>query len=79
VTGTGSRAPAMIVSRYARPGSVCSVVPGHTVVLTLIKKKWNRPALTATDAASAAPPGAPDPTCPASGLPRSPSFVPNPA
>jgi hypothetical protein len=60
------------------PGSVCSVVPGHAFVFTLIRKKWNRPALTAPDAAAAAPPGALDPTRPASAFPD-PRRCPNPA
>jgi len=51
----GFRVPAVIVSPYARPDYVCSEVLDHTSVLKLVEEKWNLPALTARDAAAAAP------------------------
>ena len=48
----GFRVPAGIVSPYARPDYVSSVVHDHTSVLKLIETKWNLPALTHRDAAA---------------------------
>ncbi|MGH9069216.1 MAG: alkaline phosphatase family protein [Acidimicrobiales bacterium] len=48
----GFRVPAVVVSPYARPGYVSSVVRDHTSILRLVETKWNLPALTARDAAS---------------------------
>ena len=48
----GFRVPAGIVSPYARPDYVSSVVHDHTSVLKLIESKWNLPALTYRDAAA---------------------------
>ncbi len=46
----GFRVPAGVVSPYARPNYVSSVVHDHTSVLKLIETKWNLPALTSRDA-----------------------------
>jgi phospholipase C len=51
----GFRVPAVIVSPYARPSFVSSVVHDHTSVLKLIEEKWNLPTLTRRDAAAVAP------------------------
>jgi phospholipase C len=51
----GFRVPAVIVSPYARRDYVCGEVLDHTSVLKLVEEKWNLPALTARDAAAAAP------------------------
>jgi phospholipase C len=51
----GFRVPAVIVSPYARPDYVSSVVLDHTSVLRLVEEKWNLPALTARDAAANTP------------------------
>jgi len=51
----GFRVPAVIVSPYARPDYVSSVVFDHTSVLRLVEEKWNLPALTARDAAANTP------------------------
>lgn len=48
----GFRVPAVLVSPYARPDYVSSVVHDHTSVLKLIQTKWNLPALTHRDAAA---------------------------
>jgi phospholipase C len=60
----GFRVPAVIVSPYARPDDVCSVVLDHTSVLRLLEEKWNLPALTARDAAANTPLDALDFTSP---------------
>jgi phospholipase C len=49
----GPRVPAIVVSPYAKPGAVTSVVHDHTSVLATIEAKWNLPALTARDANAA--------------------------
>jgi len=46
----GPRVPAIVVSPYAKPGAVTSVVHDHTSVLATIEARWNLPALTARDA-----------------------------
>jgi phospholipase C len=46
----GVRVPAVIVSPYARPGSVSDVIHDHTSILATIERKWNLPALTHRDA-----------------------------
>jgi phospholipase C len=51
----GFRVPAVIVSPYARPDYVSSVIFDHTSVLRLVEEKWNLPALTARDAAANTP------------------------
>ena len=48
----GFRVPAGVVSPYARPNYVSSVVHDHTSVLRLVESKWNLPALTYRDAAA---------------------------
>jgi phospholipase C len=48
----GFRAPAVIVSPYARPGHVIHEIHDHTSVLRLIENKWNLAPLTARDAAA---------------------------
>lgn len=46
----GFRVPAVVVSPYAKPGYVSSVVRDHTSVLRFIERKWNLGALTLRDA-----------------------------
>jgi phospholipase C len=46
----GVRVPAVVVSPWARPGSVSNVVHDHTSILAFIEQKWNLPALTMRDA-----------------------------
>lgn len=46
----GVRVPAVVVSPFARPGHVSSVVHDHTSILRLIETKWNIAALTDRDA-----------------------------
>ena len=48
----GFRVPAGVVSPYARPDYVSSVVHDHTSVLRLVESKWNLPALSYRDAAA---------------------------
>jgi phospholipase C len=48
----GFRVPAVIVSPFAKPNYVSSVVHDHTSVLKLIETKWNLPPLTHRDAAA---------------------------
>jgi phospholipase C len=60
----GFRVPAVIVSPYARPDYVSSVVFDHTSVLRLVEEKWNLPPLTARDAAANTPLDALDFTSP---------------
>ena len=48
----GFRVPAAIVSPFAKPNYVSSVVHDHTSVLKLIETKWNLPPLTRRDAAA---------------------------
>jgi len=49
-TRYGFRVPAGIVSPFARPDYVSSVVHDHTSILKLVETKWNLPALTRRDA-----------------------------
>jgi len=49
----GPRVPAIVVSPYARRGSVSNIVHDHTSVLATIEAKWNLPALTRRDANAA--------------------------
>jgi phospholipase C len=46
----GFRVPSVVVSAYAKPGAVTSVLHDHTSVLAMIERKWNLPALTYRDA-----------------------------
>jgi phospholipase C len=46
----GVRVPSVVVSPYARPNYVSSVVYDHTSVLAMVERKWNLPALTYRDA-----------------------------
>jgi phospholipase C len=46
----GVRVPAVVVSPWARPASVSSVVHDHTSVLAFVESKWNLPAMTYRDA-----------------------------
>jgi phospholipase C len=46
----GFRVPMVVVSPYARPGYVSSVVQDHTSLLKFIERKWNIGALTFRDA-----------------------------
>jgi phospholipase C len=46
----GFRVPSGVVSPYARPNYVSSVVHDHTSILKLVETKWNLPALTERDA-----------------------------
>jgi phospholipase C len=46
----GPRVPAVVVSPYSRPRSVCNTVVDHTSVLSTIEAKWNLPACTFRDA-----------------------------
>jgi phospholipase C len=49
----GLRVPAVVVSPWARPGSVSNVVHDHTSILAFVEQKWNLPALTLRDANAA--------------------------
>jgi phospholipase C len=46
----GLRVPAVVISPWARPGSISNVVHDHTSILAFIEQKWNLPALTRRDA-----------------------------
>jgi phospholipase C len=46
----GPRVPAVVVSGYANPNTVTSVVYDHTSILATIEAKWNLPAMTFRDA-----------------------------
>lgn len=48
----GFRVPAVIVSPYARPNYVSTVVRDHTAILRFIERKWNLAPLTNRDAAA---------------------------
>lgn len=48
----GFRIPAVVVSPFAKPGYVSSVVRDHTSVLRFLERKWNLGALTLRDAAA---------------------------
>ena len=49
----GFRVPCVVVSPFAKPDYVSSVVHDHTSVLKLIETKWNLPAITRRDANAA--------------------------
>jgi len=46
----GFRLPSGVVSPFAKPDYVSSVVHDHTSILKLVETKWNLPALTFRDA-----------------------------
>jgi phospholipase C len=46
----GPRVPSVVVSGYARPNAVSSVVHDHTSIMATIEAKWNLPACTYRDA-----------------------------
>ena len=46
----GFRVPAIVVSPYAKQGSVTDVLHDHTSILAMVERKWNLPALTWRDA-----------------------------
>ena len=46
----GFRVPSGVVSPFARPDYVSSVIHDHTSILKLVETKWNLPALTRRDA-----------------------------
>jgi phospholipase C len=46
----GFRVPLFVVSPWARPGYVSSVVQDHTSITAFIERKWNLPAMTYRDA-----------------------------
>ncbi len=46
----GFRVPLLVVSPWARPGYVSSVVQDHTSITAFIERKWNLPAMTYRDA-----------------------------
>ncbi len=46
----GFRVPLVVVSPWARPGYVSSVVQDHTSITAFIERKWNLPAMTYRDA-----------------------------
>ncbi|MHB8221028.1 MAG: alkaline phosphatase family protein [Acidimicrobiales bacterium] len=46
----GFRVPAVVISPFAIPDHVSSVVHDHTSVLAMVERKWNLPALTYRDA-----------------------------
>jgi len=46
----GFRVPLIVVSPWARPGYVSSVVQDHTSMTAFIERKWNLPAMTFRDA-----------------------------
>ncbi len=50
----GFRVPMIVVSPWARPGYVSSVVQDHTSMTAFIERKWNLPAMTFRDANAAA-------------------------
>jgi len=49
----GFRVPLIVVSPWARPGYVSSVVQDHTSITAFIERKWNLPAMTFRDANAA--------------------------
>ncbi len=49
----GFRVPSVVVSPFARPNWVTSVVHDHTSILAMVERKWNLPALTYRDANAA--------------------------
>jgi phospholipase C len=48
----GFRVPAVVISPYAKPRYVSTVVRDHTAILKLVERKWNLTALTHRDAAA---------------------------
>ncbi len=46
----GFRVPCIVISPYAKPGYVSSIVYDHTSVLAFVEKKFNLPAMTLRDA-----------------------------
>jgi phospholipase C len=46
----GFRVPLLVVSPWARPGYVSSVVQDHTSITAFIERQWNLPAMTFRDA-----------------------------
>jgi phospholipase C len=46
----GFRVPTIIVSPWARPNYVSSVIQDHTSILAFMERKWNLPAMTFRDA-----------------------------
>jgi len=46
----GFRVPAVVVSPYAKPAGLTSVVHDHTSILAMVERKWNLPAMTFRDA-----------------------------
>jgi phospholipase C len=46
----GFRVPAVVISPFAKPNFVSSVVHDHTSILAMVERKWNLPALTYRDA-----------------------------
>lgn len=46
----GFRVPAVVISPYARPDHVSSIIHDHASILRLIETKWNLPAHTRRDA-----------------------------
>jgi phospholipase C len=46
----GFRVPLFVVSPWARPGYVSSVVQDHTSITAFVERKWNLPAMTFRDA-----------------------------
>lgn len=49
----GFRVPTAVISPFAKPNFVSSVVHDHTSVLAMVERKWNLPALTFRDANAA--------------------------
>ncbi len=47
---SGIRVPAVVISPFAKPDFVSSVVHDHTSILSMVERKWNLPALTYRDA-----------------------------
>jgi phospholipase C len=89
---TGLRVPGFVISPYAKPGYVSSVVRDHTAVLRFIETKFNLGALTRRDANAdnmldcfdfshrsfAEPPALAAPGLPATGSRCTPSILPPP-
>jgi phospholipase C len=46
----GFRVPTIVVSPFAKPSYVSSVVQDHTSITAFIERKWNLPAMTFRDA-----------------------------
>ena len=56
----GFRVPAVVVSAWAKPVYVSSMVYDHTSILATVERKWNLPPLTRRDEAATSPLGALD-------------------